>query len=114
MKTPSNGILMRILIGDSDRWRDHKPLHEAIVERARLEGLAGATVFRGILGFGKHSRIHSADILTLSTDMPIVIEIVDTEENIKRFMPIVDEMVDEGMVTHETVNVIKYAAGESE
>jgi len=113
MKTPADGILMRILIGDSDRW-EGKPLYEAIVERARQQGLAGATVFRGILGFGKHSRIHTATILTLSTDLPIVIEMVDTEESIARFMPIVDEMVAEGMVTHEAVKVIKYAAGENE
>ncbi len=101
---------MRILIGDSDRWHG-KALHEAIVERARTAGLAGATVLRGILGFGKHSRIHSAGILTLSTDLPVIIELVDTEEKIREFMPAVDEMVEEGLVTLETVQVIRYAAG---
>lgn len=111
MKTPSIGKLLRIFIGESDRWQG-KPLYEAIVERARETGLAGATVFRGIMGFGKHSRIHTAHILTLSTDLSMLIEIVDTEDKIAAFMPVIDEMVQEGLVTTEKVEVIRYIAGE--
>lgn len=113
MKTPTTGRLLRAFVGESDRWRG-KPLYEAIVERARETGLAGATVFRGVMGFGKNSRIHSAHILTLSTDLSMVIEIVDSEEKIAAFLPCLDEMVEEGLVTTESVEVIRYAAGGSE
>ena len=109
MKTPSEGALLRIFIGESDRL-EGKPLYEAIVLRARELHLAGATVLRGIMGFGKNSRIHTAHLLDLSTDLPVVIEIVDTEGKIDAFMPEVDRLVSEGLVTLEKVNVIKYAA----
>ena len=109
MKTPSEGALLRIFIGESDRL-EGKPLYEVIVLRARELHLAGATVLRGIMGFGKNSRIHTAHLLDLSTDLPVVIEIVDTQDKIEAFMPEVDRLVSEGLVTLEKVNVIKYAA----
>lgn len=111
MRMEGEGKLLRIFIGESDRWHG-KPLYEAIVERVRSEGLAGATVLRGIEGFGAHSRIHTSRILRLSEDLPVVIEIVDTEENIDRVLPDLDEMVGEGMVTVERVHVIAYRAKE--
>ena len=103
------GKLLRIFIGESDTWHG-RPLYEAIVARVREEGLAGATVLRGIEGFGAHSRIHSSRILRLSEDLPIVVEIVDTAENVDRVLPLLDEMVTEGMVTLERVEVIAYRA----
>lgn len=109
MKTPLNGTLLRIFIGESDRW-EGKPLYEAVVLRAREMQLAGATVLRGLMGYGKHSRIHTSKIEVLSTDLPIVIEIVDGEEKIRGFLPTVDEMVREGMVTLEKVSVVRYTA----
>ncbi|MFH0908109.1 MAG: DUF190 domain-containing protein [bacterium] len=109
MKTPQTGTLLRIFIGSSDEWNG-KPLFEAIVLRAREMHIAGATVLRGVIGFGKHSRIHTAHLESLSTDLPVVIEIVDDEEKIRSFLPVVDEMVAEGLVTMEKVNVIKYTA----
>jgi PII-like signaling protein len=102
-------VLVRIFIGESDRWR-HQPLTTALLERLRREGFAGATVFRGIAGFGAHSVLHTASILRLSEDLPIVIEVVDTEEHIQRLTVILDEMVVEGLVTMEKVRVLKYAA----
>ena len=109
INTPREGVLLRIFVGDSDRWHG-RPLYEAIVLRARELHLAGATVLRGCMGFGRSSRLHTAKLLELSTDLPVVIEIVDTEETIRKFMPVVDEMVAEGLVTLETVTVLKYAA----
>jgi uncharacterized protein len=109
MRTEGEGKLLRIFIGESDRWHG-KPLYEAIVERVRNEGLAGATVIRGLEGFGAHSRLHTSRILRLSEDLPVVIEIVDSEEQIERVLPALDEMVSEGMVTLETVRVIAYRA----
>jgi hypothetical protein len=111
MKIPEEGVLLRIFMGEGDRepGRD-RPLYEAIVRRAREAHLAGATVLKGPLGYGKNSRVHSAKLLELSTDLPIVIEIVDAEEKIKAFLPIVDELVTEGMVTLEAVRVLKYVA----
>jgi PII-like signaling protein len=103
------GKLLRIFIGESDTWHG-RPLYEAVVSRVREEGLAGATVLRGIEGFGAHSRIHSSRILRLSEDLPIVVEIVDTAENVDRVLPLLDEMVTEGMVTLERVEVIAYRA----
>lgn len=103
-------VLVRIFIGESDRWR-HQPLSLALLERARREGLAGATVFQGVGGFGARSVLHTSHILRLSEDLPVVIEIVDTEEHIERFLPILDEMVKEGLVTIERARVLKYAAG---
>jgi hypothetical protein len=103
--------LARIFVGESDKWK-HKPLYRALVERLRAEGFAGATVFRGIEGFGARSIVHTTNILDLSTDLPVVIEIVDTEEHLQKLGPILDEMVDGGvLVTLEKVRVLRYAAG---
>jgi PII-like signaling protein len=107
MKIEGEGKLLRVFVGESDRWHG-KPLYQALVERVRAEGLAGATVLRGIEGFGADSRLHTARILRLSEDLPVVIEIVDTAEQIDRILPLLDEMVGEGMVTLERVEVIAY------
>ncbi len=107
MRMEGEGKLLRIFIGESDQWHG-RPLYEAIVKVVRTEGLAGATVLRGIEGFGADSRLHTARILRLSEDLPVVIEIVDTEANIDRVLPMLDEMVGEGMVTVEKVHVIAY------
>src|SRR5205809_7410581 len=109
MKIPESGKLLRIFIGESDRWH-HQPLYEAIVLKAREIGLAGATVLRGPMGFGANSHLHTAKILRLSSDLPIVIEIVDSEAKIELLLPHLDEMVLEGLVTIENVRVIKYRA----
>jgi hypothetical protein len=103
------GKLVRIFIGESDTWHG-KPLYSAIVQRVREEGLAGATVVRGIEGFGADSHLHTSRILRLSEDLPIVVEIVDTEEHINRVLPLLDEMVTEGMVTVESVHIVSYRA----
>ena len=110
MKIDGEGELLRIFIGESDRWHG-APLSEAIVRRARELGLAGATVLRGLEGFGAHSRIHTSSILRLSQDLPIVVEIVDKHERIEAFLPVLDEMVHEGMITVEKVRVIAYREG---
>jgi len=110
MKIDGEGELLRVFIGESDRWHG-QPLSEAIVRRARELGLAGATVLRGLEGFGAHSRIHTSSILRLSQDLPIVVEIVDQRERIEAFLPILDEMVHEGMITVEKVRVIAYREG---
>jgi PII-like signaling protein len=107
MKIEGEGKLLRIFVGESDRWHG-RPLYQAIVERVREEGLAGATVIRGIEGFGADSRLHTARILRLSEDLPVLIEIVDSAEQIERILPVLDEMVGEGMVTVERVEVIAY------
>jgi uncharacterized protein len=107
MKLPEDGYLLRIFIGESDRWR-HRPLYEAIVLKAREMHLAGATVLRGPMGFGANSRLHTAKILRLSEDLPMVIEIVDSKEKIDALLPHIDAMVQEGLVTLEPVQVIKY------
>jgi PII-like signaling protein len=109
MKIPEDGHLLRVFIGESDKWQG-KPLYEAIVLKARELHLAGATVLRGPMGFGAHSRLHTAKILRLSEDLPIVIEIVDSEEKINGLMPFIDQAVQEGLVTLEPVRVIKYRA----
>ncbi len=109
MKIPEDGFLLRIYIGEGDRWQG-KPLYEAIVMTARQLHLAGATVLRGPMGFGAHSRLHTAKVLRLSEDLPLVIEIVDAKEKIDELMPHIDEMVQEGLVTLEHVQVIKYRA----
>ena len=111
MNLPRDGQLLRIFIGESDR-HGGLPLYDAIVQEARRRGLAGATVFRGFEGFGARSRIHTARILRLSEDLPIVIEIVDTEEKIQGFLPVLEEMVREGLVTVEKATVIFYRSGE--
>src|SRR5437879_10530735 len=110
MQIPHQAVLLRILIGESDRW-EHKPLYEAIVLKAREMHLAGATVLRGPMGFGKSSRLHTAKILRLSQDLPLVIEIVDSEEKIQEFLPVLDRMMGGGLLTLEKVRVIKYRAG---
>lgn len=110
MKLPQEGELLRIFIGEADKWNG-KPLYEAIVLKAREMNMAGATVLRGPMGFGKNSHLRTSKLLELSTDLPIIIEIVDTEKRIQDFMPVVDEMVKEGLVTLEKVEVIKYVAG---
>jgi len=111
MHLPHEAVLLRIFIGESDRWH-HKPLYEAIALKAREMHLAGATVLRGPMGFGKTSRIHTAKILRLSFDLPLVIEIVDAEEKINDFLPALDEMMKGGLVTLEKVRVIDYRADE--
>jgi uncharacterized protein len=111
MRSESDGQLLRIFVGESDRW-EGKPLYEAIVRSARAAGLAGATVLRGLEGFGAHSRLHTTRILRLSEDLPVVIEIVDEAPKIEAFLPHLDEMVSEGMVTLERVRVIAYRAPE--
>lgn len=107
MKLQGDGLLVRIFVGESDRW-DGVPLYEAIVQRAREKGLAGATVLRGIEGFGAHNLIHTARIVRLSEDLPIVIEIVDQKDKIEAFLPELDSMIPEGLVTLEPVQVILY------
>ncbi|MGB9473903.1 MAG: DUF190 domain-containing protein [Candidatus Udaeobacter sp.] len=107
MHLPEDAVLLRIFIGEADRWH-HGPLYEAIVMKARELHLAGATVLRGPMGFGKSSRLHTAKILRLSMDLPLVIEIVDTEENINRLLPALDEMMAGGLVTLEKAKVIHY------
>jgi PII-like signaling protein len=107
MKLPEEGMLLRVFIGETDRIHG-KSLYEQIVLKARELGLAGATVIRGTMGFGASSRVHSAKILRLSEDLPIVIEMVDTEDNLNKLMPFIDENVTEGLVTMERVRVIKY------
>jgi hypothetical protein len=110
MKLEGEGKLLRIFIGEGDRWRG-QPLFEAIVRKVRESGGAGATVLRGIEGFGAHSRIHTARILRLSEDLPIVVEIVDTAEKIDALLPALDEMIEDGLVTIETVQILRYRPG---
>ena len=109
MQIPHEAVLLRIFIGESDRW-EHQPLYEAIVLKAREMHLAGATVLRGPMGFGKSSRLHTAKILRLSMDLPLVIEIVDSEEKINTFLPTLDAMIGGGLVTLEKVKVLEYRA----
>lgn len=111
MILPREGHLLRIFLGESDR-HEGVPLHEWLVRRAREHGLAGATVLRGLAGFGAHSRLHTAKILRLSTDLPIVVEIVDTKEKIEAFLPVVDGAVVEGLATVEKVDVRFYRSGQ--
>lgn len=113
MMLPKHGKLLRIFIGESDRY-EGQPLHEWIVRTAREHGLAGATVLRGLTGFGARSRLHTAKILRLSTDLPIVVEIVDTEEKIESFLPAVDEAIGEGLATVERVEVRFYRSGKTD
>src|SRR5512143_4320680 len=108
MQIPSEGQLIRIFIGESDH-HDGKPLYEALVLAAREHGIAGATMLRGLMGYGATSRIHTAKILRLSEDLPVVVEIVDSPEKIAAFLPTVESMVRGGLVTLERVQVIRYA-----
>jgi uncharacterized protein len=110
MHLPQEAMLLRIFIGESDRWK-HQPLYEAIVLKARELHLAGATVLRGPMGFGKSSRLHTAKVLRLSMDLPLVIEIVDSQEKLDAFLPVLDEMMTGGLVTLEKVRVIHYRGG---
>ena len=110
MQLPEDALLLRIYLGESDRWQ-HQPLYEAIVMKARELQLAGATVLRGPMGFGAASRIHTAKILRLSMDLPMVIEIVDTEEKVKTLLPFLDDMMGGGLVTLEKIKVIHYRHG---
>jgi PII-like signaling protein len=107
MKLPSEGELLRIFVGESDKHKG-RSLYEVIVEEARKRGMAGATVLRGQLGFGAASRIHTAKILRLSEDLPLVIEIVDTTERIEEFLPYLDDIIGDGLVTIEKVRVVAY------
>jgi PII-like signaling protein len=109
MNLPEEGQLLRIFIGESDRY-ENIPLYEWLVKQARQKGLAGATVLRGIAGFGAASRIHTANILRLSLDLPVVVEIVDKPERIQAFLPIVDGAVKEGLVTTEKAHIKLYRA----
>ena len=109
MQIPHSAVLLRIFIGEDDR-HDHHPLYEAIVRTARKEHLAGATVLRGPMGFGHSSHMHTAKILPLSLDLPLVIEIVDAEEKINAFLPLLDGMMGSGLVTLERVQVLQYGA----
>src|SRR5438128_7181112 len=102
-------VMVRIFFGESDRWK-HQPLETALLERLRREGFAGATVFRGTAGFGAHSVLHTSHLLELSHDLPVLIEIVESEEHVQRLLPILEEMVHEGLVTMEKVRVLKYAS----
>ncbi len=107
MKEEGEGVLLRIFIGESDIHKG-KPLYEQIVLKARELKLAGATVIRGIMGFGANSILHTAKILRLSEDLPVIIEIVDSLENIEKIIPFLDQTVKEGLITIEKVKVIKY------
>jgi PII-like signaling protein len=110
MTIPEDGYVLRIFVGESDR-HGHHPLYEAIVLKAREAGLAGATVLRGVMGFGKNSILHTAKILRLSEDLPMVVEIVDGLEKIEKFLPLLDEMISDGLVTIEKVTAIQYNGG---
>jgi PII-like signaling protein len=112
MRLEGEGKLLRIFVGESDRWHG-KPLYEAIVQLARQQGMAGATVLRGLEGFGADSHLHTARILRLSEDLPIVIEMVDTEERIDAILPLLDPMISEGMITVERVHIVSYRASKT-
>ncbi|MEJ2367052.1 MAG: DUF190 domain-containing protein [Acidobacteriota bacterium] len=112
-KLPAEAELLRIFIGESDK-ADHRPLYEAIVEEARKQGLAGATVLRGIMGFGARSRIHTSKILRLSEDLPMVVELVDTPEKIDAFIPFLDSVIEDGLITREKARVVFYRHGARE
>jgi PII-like signaling protein len=111
MRLAGKALRVTIFIGDSDRWH-HKPLSHEIVHRAHRAGLAGASVFHGVEGFGAASRIHTSRILSLSEDLPVAIIIVDDEQRIRDFLPQLDELVTEGMIILDEVEVIRYVAGE--
>jgi PII-like signaling protein len=108
---PKEGSLLRVFIGENDR-HENKPLYEWLVLAARSHGLAGATVLRGLEGFGAHSRLHTAKVLRMSSDLPVVVEIVDTREKIESFMPVVDDAVGEGLATLEKIEIRFYRSGD--
>lgn len=107
MRLPEEAQAVRVFIGESDKF-DGRPLYQAIVEEARRAGLAGATVLRGLMGFGVHSRLHTAKVLRISEDLPIVVELVDKAERMEAFLPVLEKMVGEGLITIEPVKVIAY------
>ncbi|MFQ5681597.1 MAG: DUF190 domain-containing protein [Candidatus Omnitrophota bacterium] len=107
MRLPEEGMLLRIFIGENDKYKDN-PLYEQIVLKAKELNLAGSTVIRGIMGFGADSHMHTAKVLRLSEDLPIVIEIVDREENLGKIIPFLDDSVTEGLITMERVRIVKY------
>ncbi len=111
MKLEGTGKLLRIFVGEGDR-AGMAPLHVAIVEAARSAGIAGATVFKGIEGYGARSVVHAARVFDLSSDLPLLIEIVDTEEKVRAFLPTLDGMVKDGLITMESVEIIRYSPGE--
>jgi hypothetical protein len=110
MKIPADGKLLRIFIGEADKWNG-KPLYEEIVLLAKKNSMAGATAIKGFMGFGCKSHMHTTKLLRLSEDLPIIIEIVDSEDKINQFLPFLDEMVKEGLITIEKANVVMYRAG---
>ncbi len=112
MKLTEEGCLLRIFIGEKDRY-EHRPLYEWIVAQARQQGLAGATVLRGMMGFGASSRIKSSRILRLSEDLPIIVELVDTEENLKAFLASIDHAISDGLATYEKANILFYRSRSS-
>ena len=112
MKIPEDGQLLRIFIGESDKW-EGQPLYEAIILKAREMNIAGATMLRGMMGYGAASRIHTAKILRLSEDLPVIVEIVDSAEKIAALLPLIDEMVQEGLVTLEDIRILQYRAPRS-
>jgi PII-like signaling protein len=112
VEIPRDAVLLRIFIGENDKWQG-RPLYEAIVLRAREHHLAGATVLRGPMGFGHSARLHTAKILRLSEDLPLVIEIVDSKESIEAFLPILDPMMGSGLITMERVQVLQYGASQT-
>jgi len=112
MEIPEDAVLLRIFVGESQKWH-HQPLYEAIVLKAREMHLGGATVLRGPMGYGKTSRLHTSKILNLSLDLPLVVEIVDSEENINAFLPVIDQMIGSGLVTLEKAKVIHYRSNSS-
>lgn len=112
MMLPENGHLLRIFVGENDKHQG-MPLFEWIVRQAREKGLAGATVLRGLEGFGAHSRIHTTKILRLTEDLPLVIEIVDTKEKIEDFLPLIDDAIQEGLATLEDVQIRLYRSGKA-
>jgi len=111
MNIPEDGYLLRVFVGESDK-HGHIPLYEAIVQTARKAGLAGATVLRGLMGYGRHSVVHTSKILRLSEDLPMVVEIVDSLQKIEAFLPTLDAMIRDGLVTLERVRVIQYRSPE--
>jgi PII-like signaling protein len=110
MQIPRDAILLRIFFGEDDRY-EHRPLHEAIVLKAREMQLGGATVLRGHIGFGHSSRIHTSKALRLSQDLPVIVEIADAQDKIDAFLPVLDSMMSSGLVTIERVQVLQYGTG---
>ena len=110
---PEDGYLLRIFIGESDGY-EGKPLYEWLVRQARDQGVAGATVLRGIMGFGRHSRVHTAKILRLSQDLPIVVELVDTQEKLEKYLEVIGQSIQEGLATMEKAHIRFYRGGTSD